>query len=279
MEINASFSPSGSYATVLDFLKNKAIEEQSVPNTDCIYFFDNNQILARSWRVKFNSKPLISVITTIVCLKPPNVSTLQNCDEYSPRNWLSYASNDDAEHVIDETGATFRGYRNVFITNEIKKLTDNNQSSNHPLKMGKIEFESGKPNCCPQDPSDPYSDIESFVTGETTVVLLDPVMVNPCSYQSLVTVLDNILEKSTTKWVAIGCDGLPYNLCSKMIDNYYKCPHCSETYTNILAFQHHLQQLDIICERKECRKYHNILLLPGFGHFDINITKALFKLL
>ncbi|XP_045198503.2 uncharacterized protein LOC123552823 [Mercenaria mercenaria] len=30
---------------------------------------------------------------------------------------------------------------------------------------------------------------------------------------------------------------------------------------------------------KECQKYKNILLIPGFGHIDINVTKALFKLM
>ena len=87
------------------------------------------------------------------------------------RNWLSFASFDDAEHVICEFSATFRGCWNVLITNEIKKkLVHNNDSSSRPSKLRKIEFESGKPKCSPQDPFDPYSDIESFVTWETAVV-------------------------------------------------------------------------------------------------------------
>ena len=77
VEINAAYSPSGSYCTVMDFLKHKAAEEYHIHgNEDCIYFFDNNQIMARSWKVQFNHKPLVSVVTTVVCLTPPTITNL-----------------------------------------------------------------------------------------------------------------------------------------------------------------------------------------------------------
>ena len=63
VEINAAYSPSGSYSTVMDFLKHKAAEEHHTDGCDdCIYYFDNNQIMARSWKVQFDHKPLATVL-------------------------------------------------------------------------------------------------------------------------------------------------------------------------------------------------------------------------
>ena len=74
--------------------------------------------------------------------------------------------------------------------------------------------------------SDPYDSVESCVIGKTEIHVLDPVMVNPCSFVSLATVLDSFIQNKTTEWIAVVCDGLPFYLCSKMIDNYFICATC-----------------------------------------------------
>jgi len=107
---------------------------------------------------------------------------------------------------------------------------------------------------------------------------LQPILVNPCSYKSLETVLDTIVAKTEKQWVAIGCDGLPFSLCSKMIENYFICPHCNESFTKKVQFINHINQENLDIEIENCKKYKNILLIPGMGHIDINNTKALFKL-
>ena len=103
-------------------------------------------------------------------------------------------------------------------------------------------------------------------------------MVNPCSSASLEIVLDSILEKCNREWVVIGCDGLPFLLCSKMIDNYLTCQTCEELSKKKDAFVNHTitHPTDNV---NFCKKYGNILLIPGLGHIEINLTKAFFKLL
>ena len=90
---------------------------------------------------------------------------------------------------------------------------------------------------------------------------MDPIMVNPCSYASLVTVLDNIITKCYREWIVIGCDGLPYILCSRIIDNYYVCPTCHELFKKKESF---FNQVIVhpVDETDECIKYDKVLLLP-----------------
>ncbi|XP_045199012.2 uncharacterized protein LOC123553344 [Mercenaria mercenaria] len=208
VELNATFSPSGSYATVLDFLKDKATKDHKLPESaDCIYFFDNNQIIARSWKVQFNAKPLISVVTTVACLVPPTFLDLQNCERFMPANWLSLHGLNNEENIPD-TSASFRGERNDFLVKEIQNLSLTGCQP-PPPKLRKAEFTSGTAKSHLPEPNDSYADIESYVTGKTDIILLDPVLVNPCSFISLEVVLDNIIDNANKKWVLVGCDGLP----------------------------------------------------------------------
>ena len=77
----------------------------------------------------------------------------------------------------------------------------------------------------------------------------EPVLTNPCSYDSVNEVLNSLLNSTVNntdrKWTILECDGLPYILASRLIEK-------DET------LQH-------------------ILLQPG--HYEINMVKALFKLL
>ena len=109
--------------------------------------------------------------------------------------------------------------------------------------------------------------------------MLDPVMVNPCSFVSLATVLDSFIQNKTTEWIAVVCDGLPFHLCSKMMDNYFVCATCKLEFKKKKDFQDHQSVHPAETNIYECLKYGQILLLPGIGHMEINITKAMFKLL
>ena len=48
-------------------------------------------------------------------------------------------------------------------------------------------------------------------------------MVNPCSYDSVKHVLESLLNSIVTnrdrKWTIIGCDGFPYTLSTRLIDD------------------------------------------------------------
>ncbi|CAG2233782.1 unnamed protein product [Mytilus edulis] len=59
------------------------------------------------------------------------------------------------------------------------------------------------------------------------------------------------------------------------------CPECYMEFEDITDFEEHRNYRGH-CEDtplEKCRKYNNILLLPGQGHYEINMVKALFKLL
>lgn len=87
-DINASCSPAGSYTTVLNWIREASSSRIEVENeTDVVTFFDNNQVMARNWRVNFDSKASVSVITNFLHLFPSSTSFLQNNVTLSPATW------------------------------------------------------------------------------------------------------------------------------------------------------------------------------------------------
>ncbi len=78
----------------------------------------------------------------------------------------------------------------------------------------------------------------------------EPAMLNPNSYANVLTVLKHIQEQTisgTRNWTIIGADGVLYLLGQSLRDGQ--------------------------------PELKNLLLLPGFGHFELNFVKALFRLL
>ena len=268
VDLGSRYSPAGSYSYVLNYLNKTSLNAlKPPPNSDICVFFDNNQIMARNWNVKYNSKALISVITTMVSLVPPIITTLQKNPQYKPYVWLSSIDIKEAGDV--EKDRIFRIERNKFILKYIEILhKEIEQETSAPAaKKPKVD---GK--------TDPYGDVESHVTGKTDIKMMNPIMVNPCSYASLETVLDNIIINSNREWVEVGCDGLPFILCSRIIENYHVCPCCKELFKKKGDFIKHVN-VHPVDDISACKKYGNILLIPGMGHMEINITKGIFKLL
>jgi len=75
--------------------------------------------MARCWTVlQFDHKPLVSV-TTVVCLKPPSITNLQNVEAYCPVKWLG--CDELGSTAIEATDAHFRTERNKYIESELKK--------------------------------------------------------------------------------------------------------------------------------------------------------------
>ncbi|XP_062590246.1 uncharacterized protein LOC134251841 [Saccostrea cucullata] len=118
--------------------------------------------------------------------------------------------------------------------------------------------------------------------GPSKVIAGEPIFENPCSYEAVEKVLDHLLEEAevgtTRHWTAVGCDGLPYVLASRIIEELYICPTCRIQYDED-EFINHIETSKHANDLEEGRKYRNILMLAGHGHFEINMTKALFKLL
>jgi hypothetical protein len=87
IELRSKYSPSGSYTTIMIFFnKNKTVEKMPESDNDCLTFFDNNQIMARNWNVSYNWKPLVSVITTMVALFPPQKTEIQKTSGTFPHS-------------------------------------------------------------------------------------------------------------------------------------------------------------------------------------------------
>ena len=99
-------------------------------------------------------------------------------------------------------------------------------------------------------------------------------MVNPCSFLSLETVLDTLLLNKSTEWITVVCDGLPFNLCAKLIENYHTCPTCTVLFKKKSDFVNHnlTHKVDNLFS---CQTYGRVLLLPGIGHMENKITKAI----
>lgn len=81
-----------------------------------------------------------------------------------------------------------------------------------------------------------------------------------------IQVLDHLLEEagvgSTRQWTAVGCDGLPYALASRIIEEIYICPVCRRQYEQE-EFQQHVNATTHATELEDGRKYRNILMLTG----------------
>ena len=72
-------------------------------------------------------------------------------------------------------------------------------------------------------PTETYDLVMSQHPQETTTVVNgDPVMRNPCSYRAVSDVFQNLkgrLLSDNRRWCILGCDGLPYVLGSRLIDD------------------------------------------------------------
>ena len=70
-DISSSLSPYGSYTTTKSWINNQSNIPIVCPeNIDVVSYFDNNQVLARNWRVKFDAKAQVSVTTTLLHISP-----------------------------------------------------------------------------------------------------------------------------------------------------------------------------------------------------------------
>ena len=253
----SALSPSGSYYTMKNWFKGQLSNICKLPANDIITFFDNNQVLSRNWRVRFDAKVKLSVITSVIHILTRNVNLLQCQIQLDPYLWL-YHTQVQTENVIQRLfqflkhcSTVFQEYRNKFVIERLNKvykeqLPNGTDFIDTLINDINTDIPRGNTN------EDPYSFIEhNHPDNPPDVKLGEPVLTNPCSYDSVNEVLNSLLNSTVNntdrKWTILGCDGLPYILASRLIEK-------DET------LQH-------------------ILLQPGLGHYEINMVKALFKLL
>ncbi|XP_062608370.1 uncharacterized protein LOC134270197 [Saccostrea cucullata] len=285
VNVASAATPSGSYTSILNWLKANSQEKIKIPdNSDVISFFDNNQVIGRKWRVKNDFKAESSVITSVAHMQPR--SDIQRNMELAPSKWQSFhvqAKKDSleklkAQEILFEKD--FSKSRHGFISKRINEIIK--QQSKEDGWKDHVDKKKDHPREI-DPPNERYTFIPScHEAGPSKVIAGEPIFENPCSYEAVEKVLDHLLEEAevgtTRHWTAVGCDGLPYVLASRIIEELYICPTCRIQYDED-EFINHIETSKHANDLEEGRKYRNILMLAGHGHFEINMTKALFKLL
>ncbi|CAH1778669.1 unnamed protein product [Owenia fusiformis] len=137
------------------------------------------------------------------------------------------------------------------------------------------------------DDSEMYSHIKSNHTRTDRPAMMDPTMVNPNSYASLEAVMRDIgkeagIERyggSIRHWLSVCCDGLPFSLLINMIFDHITCQSCNKTIIGEDEFKIHLETEHPIDEPKYYREFDWVLLIPGDGHYEMNLVKSYVELM
>ena len=115
--------------------------------------------------------------------------------------------------------------------------------------------------------------------------MMEPVYVNPCSYEAVAAVLRNIGQKvgvsmygGNREWVAIVCDGVPFNLCRRLLASTYLCPVCQASLEGVAACRQHAQNDHPTDQVNFLKEFGCVLLQPGLGHIEMNMVKGLVEL-
>jgi len=128
-EFNNAVSPCGSYSTIMNWINERSSAKNVLPpENDVITFFDNNQVLARNWRVTFDYKSTASVITNVLHIFPNCATNLQRIAELSPSSWLYRKTRSENAVLLrtlqNESAETFRNYRKNFISDRIHAILE-----------------------------------------------------------------------------------------------------------------------------------------------------------
>ena len=104
----------------------------------------------------------------------------------------------------------------------------------------------------------------------------------PNSYASCRTILEQLRTAAgvdtVRQWVSVGCDGQPFDIIRKLIDNSLQCNLCGDQLSpeDVDGHQQEKHQ-DELCNPKKI--YDWVLLRPGLGHIEMNSIKVLFRIL
>ena len=133
-----------------------------------------------------------------------------------------------------------------------------------------------------------YSKFQDRSDKKPPLHVHEPVFVHPCSYDSVAVVLRNIGEASgilqygtgMRKWIVVVCDGVPYNLCRRVIQSSNLCLVCNESCNGrdqcvSHANDVHNTEYDELAFQKE---FGWVLLQPGPGHVEMNMVKSFVEL-
>ena len=122
-------------------------------------------------------------------------------------------------------------------------------------------------------------------TPKASVTVLDPVYVNPCSYEVVVIVMRKIGHKchvrrygGNREWVLLVCDGIPFTLCQRIIRSVHMCSVCEMSFNGIDECTKHQHSSHNGNQVQFNREFDWVLLHPGSGHMEMNMVKGIVEL-
>ena len=286
-QIADAWEPAGGYTTISSFLMQPR-EPASIPDGNVNITIDNNQKIARSsGRICEGSSVPVSICTSVSYItsdvRDDDDDALPIMEEpfMSPGQWL-HPPDDAVMAVVDAQEELhlhhFRRKRDIYIDevlNEVccqQQVRENLQIFDYVdlavlhdetklhvcsqcLYVSKDISSGVCPNCkmsfvshCPD--YDPYKSANGCHYGKSTVTIGNPVMVNPCSMDSVATVVNDIFSRfpDNLAWATLWSDGVPYLYGCKGQD----------------------QEDDI---------FSKFLFRPGPGHIELNMARLLLEFL
>ena len=285
--LNGKVSPSCGYTSYKNWLCERGAEKNECPNKDVVTFFDNiGRYIVKSYRVLSARVPTADIITATLHFIMSN-KRLQFNASYKPGTWrrksIDASVQEKMRNIVTESNNLFRHYRIKYVEIILEKvMRESNDVEQKLLQFQQLPrictsdsckrvYESLKRKCdiCgskvekrntknPRIKDSGYFAKDSVDIGQKLnknkceMKVGEPVLANPNSYISIKKVLEELKENHSIgdkrQWVFLGCDGPPYCLANRIID-------------------------------ESSEVYDWVSLIPGLGHLHMNEIKTLFKVL
>ena len=127
----------------------------------------------------------------------------------------------------------------------------------------------------------------------STIACLDPIPLNPNSYENIKLILRKIgvdaniarykataqnTDRYCRQWLFVMCDGLPYVLAHKVIHESHYCTFCKDSFLGYETFKAHMRQSHQTEQAQIILEFDWVILLIGKGHVEMNMIKSFFEL-
>jgi hypothetical protein len=179
-------------------------------------------------------------------MQPPG-SNIQTSPTLSPGHWfnINHCSADIIDKIATfQTPALdyFQKYRATILHTRISQVFLEQTTGNNTTK-DVVDDAIYTTDHTVKSSYDPYTDITSMHPSETPCVIMgDPIRTNSNSFESVRRVLESISSScgvgAHRQWTAVGCDGQPYDIASKLMEQPFTCPACGhETKTGVHDFE------------------------------------------
>jgi hypothetical protein len=121
------------------------------------------------------------------------------------------------------------------------------------------------------------------------IIIADPIFCNPNSYDSITLILRRIGQDAgihryggdKRHWTYVCCDGLPYNLALKVIEQTFICASCDKSIFGKEEIRKHERICTDDASEQHGRYYREfdwVVLRTGDGHVEMNMMKSFMEL-